>query len=54
MNKLLTKILKFVIFWLIHLVGITTLKRTGEYNVTSYLVAIACVSLCAIVNSLLD
>lgn len=54
MNKLLTEILKFVIFWLIHLVGITTLQRTGEYNSISYLTALGCLLICLIVNSLLD
>lgn len=54
MNKLLNKTLKFVIFCLIHTVGITILQRMGEYNITSYLTALGCLLICAIVNSLLD
>ena len=54
MNKQLNKILKFVIFCLIHTVGITILQRIGEYNSISYLTALGCLLISVIVNSLLD
>lgn len=54
MKELLNKILKFVIFCLIHTAGITILQRIGEYNSISYLTAVGCLLICLIVNSLLD
>ena len=54
MNELLNKILKFVIFCLIHTVGITILQRIGEYNGISYLTAVGCLLICLIASSLLD